>query len=43
MPPAHAGRRAFLAAPLVGAAYRAAALGGEAALQALWQRRLWKQ
>ena len=29
--------------PLVGAAYREAALGGEAALQALWQRHPWKE
>jgi tripartite-type tricarboxylate transporter receptor subunit TctC len=29
--------------PLVGAAYREAALGGEAALKALWSRRPWKE
>jgi putative tricarboxylic transport membrane protein len=29
--------------PLVGAAYREAALGGEAALRALWSRRPWKE
>ncbi|WP_439597730.1 tripartite tricarboxylate transporter substrate binding protein [Falsiroseomonas sp.] len=29
--------------PLVGAAYRDAALGGEAALRALWARRPWKE
>jgi tripartite-type tricarboxylate transporter receptor subunit TctC len=29
--------------PLVGAAYRDAALGGEAALRALWSRRPWKE
>jgi tripartite-type tricarboxylate transporter receptor subunit TctC len=29
--------------PLVGAAYREAALGGEAALRALWARRPWKE
>ncbi|WP_426955435.1 Bug family tripartite tricarboxylate transporter substrate binding protein [Muricoccus radiodurans] len=29
--------------PLVGAAYRDAALGGEAALRALWDRRPWKE
>jgi tripartite-type tricarboxylate transporter receptor subunit TctC len=29
--------------PLVGAGYRDAALGGEAALRALWERRLWRE
>ena len=29
--------------PLVGASYREAALGGEAALRALWSRRPWNE
>lgn len=41
--PEAAGRAELPLKPLVGAAYRDAALGGEAALKALWSRRLWKK
>lgn len=38
-----AGRAGLPLKPLVGTAYRDAALGGEAALRALWSRRAWKE
>ncbi|TCZ61087.1 tripartite tricarboxylate transporter substrate binding protein [Roseicella aquatilis] len=38
-----AARAGLILHPLVGSAYRAAALGGEAALRALWDRRPWKE
>ncbi len=40
---AAAARAGLPLAPLVGAAYREAALGGEARLRALWARRPWKE
>lgn len=36
-------RAGLILHPLVGSAYREAALGGEAALRALWERRPWKE
>ncbi|MES2713938.1 MAG: tripartite tricarboxylate transporter substrate binding protein [Pseudomonadota bacterium] len=41
--PEAAARAGLPLKPLVGAAYRDAALGGEAALRALWARRPWKE
>ena len=41
--PEAAARAGLPLKPLVGAAYRDAALGGEAALRALWSRRPWKE
>ena len=41
--PVAAARAGLPLKPLVGAAYRVAALGGEAALRALWSRRPWKE
>ncbi len=41
--PEAAARAGLPLKPLVGAAYREAALGGEAALRALWSRRPWKE
>lgn len=38
-----AARAGLILHPLVGGAYREAALGGEAALRALWDRRPWKE
>ena len=38
-----AARAGLILHPLVGTAYREAALGGEAALRALWDRRPWKE
>jgi len=38
-----AARAGLILHPLVGTAYREAALGGEAALRALWNRRPWKE
>jgi tripartite-type tricarboxylate transporter receptor subunit TctC len=38
-----AARAGLILHPLVGSAYREAALGGEAALRALWDRRPWKE
>jgi tripartite-type tricarboxylate transporter receptor subunit TctC len=38
-----AGRAGLILHPLVGSAYREAALGGEAALRALWDRSPWKE
>ena len=38
-----AARAGLILHPLVGAAYRQAALGGEAALHGLWDRRPWKE
>lgn len=41
--PEAAAKAGLILKPLVGAAYRAAALGGEADLRALWDRRPWKE
>jgi hypothetical protein len=38
-----AARAGLILHPLVGNAYREDALGGEAALRALWNRRPWKE
>ena len=41
--PEAAARAGLILKPLIGEAYRRGALGGEAALRALWERRPWKE